>query len=326
VYFSIDRFPDYGKLARLNLDAEDVSRVGADERKENPRDFVLWFSQSKFPNQIMKWDSPWGKGFPGWHIECSAMASHYLGERIDLHMGGIDHIPVHHTNEIAQSESGFGHPWVNYWAHCEFLIIDNEKMSKSESNFLRMKTVEDRGFDPLHFRYLCASAHYRSPLKFSWEALSSARDGFEALKNYVVGWKHQAAERKNSTSPAASPAESPPEALASYREQFREAIWNDFHTPQALGVLWIMARDSRLAPADKLALALEFDRVLGFGIEAFRRPELSVEVMAIIREREQARARKDWAASDAMREQLKARDIQLMDTPQGTDWYTLVRD
>src|SRR5262249_19743416 len=151
--------------------------------KRNPRDFVLWFSKSKVPNQIMKWDSPWGVGFPGWHIECSAMGLEYLGEKVDLHMGGIDHITVHHTNEIAQSDCRLGHRWVNYWAHCGFLVIDDSKMAKSADNFLRLETLKQQGFEPLHYRYFVASASYRKELSFSWDALAAAREGFETLKN-----------------------------------------------------------------------------------------------------------------------------------------------
>ena len=161
VYFEVDKFPSYGELARFDPrnEADEVARVEADPRKRNPRDFVLWFSQSKFPNQIMRWESPWGTGFPGWHIECSAMGTQYLGDRIDVHAGGIDHIPVHHTNEVAQSDSRFGHQWVRYWLHCGWLLVDDGKMAKSEGNFLRLATLEENGFDPLHYRYFCAQAH-----------------------------------------------------------------------------------------------------------------------------------------------------------------------
>ena len=318
VYFSIDKWPEYGKLARLNLDADDVARVATDSKKKNPRDFVLWFSQSKFPNQIMKWDSPWGNGFPGWHVECSVMATHFLGEQFDLHMGGIDHIPIHHTNEIAQSEACLGHQWVNYWAHCEFLIIDNAKMSKSDGNFLRMQTLEDKGFHPLHYRYFCATAGYRTQLKFSWEALAAARDGFEALKNRVVGWKHQAKKRK------ANAPENP--KAAEYQEQFWSAAFNDFNVAQALGVLWTMAKDSALPAEDKLDLILDFDRLLGFGAADFSRPDLPEELIAVIRKREEARASKNWATSDQLRDELLEQGIQLKDTPAGTDWYRVVKD
>jgi cysteinyl-tRNA synthetase len=315
VYFSVERFPEYGTLARLGTDGDDddVARVEADPRKRDPRDFVLWFSQSKFPNQIMQWDSPWGRGFPGWHIECSAMGSKYLGERIDLHMGGIDHIPVHHTNERAQSNCRFDHEWVTQWAHCGFLIIDDDKMAKSADNFLRLATLEERGFEPLHYRYFAAQALYRSEQKFSWESLAAAREAFETLKNTVVGWKL----RVKAPTPAGALG---PEAVA-HRDAFWAAAWDDFNMPRALAALWTMARDGALPEADRLALALDFDRLLGFGVEDMRRPALPDDLMAIVTEREAARADKDWSRADALRDELLEHGIQLKDSADGTDWY-----
>lgn len=321
VYFDIARFPEYGKMARLRLDdLEAGARIEVDESKRNPQDFVLWFSRSKFPNQIMQWDSPWGRGFPGWHIECSAMATEYLGERIDIHMGGIDHITVHHTNEIAQAEGALGHPWVNVWMHCNFLVIDKAKMAKSGDNFLRLKTVEDRGFDPLHYRYFCLGAHYRSELKFTWENLEQARRSFETLKNLVVGWKIESKKLgKKGGAPEMSGA-----AVAGYRDRFWQALCDDINVSRALGVVWDMARDAALEKPQRLALIGEFDRVLGLGVEAFQRPEIAPELLARVREREQARAARDFKLADVIRDELAAQGIQLMDTPEGTDWYRSV--
>jgi cysteinyl-tRNA synthetase len=156
IYYSIDKFKDYNKLANLSMEElEAGSRVDIDPHKRNPLDFVLWFTNSKFTNQIMQWDSPWGKGFPGWHLECSAMSIKYLGERIDIHCGGVDHIPVHHTNEIAESEGALGHKWVNYWMHGEFLVLNNEKMSKSSGDFLTLSKLIEKGYSPLDYRYFC---------------------------------------------------------------------------------------------------------------------------------------------------------------------------
>ena len=319
VYFDVRAFPGYGAMANLKLDVEAKSRVEADAEKRDPHDFVLWFSRSKFPNQIMQWDSPWGRGFPGWHVECSAMAIEHLGERADIHMGGIDHIPVHHTNEIAQSEAALGHPWVNLWMHCNFLVIkkddeqEAERMAKS-GTFLRLALVEERGFDPLHYRYFCLGAHYRSELKWSWEFLDQARRSFETLKNLVVGWKIESAKKKGAAAEA---------AIAPYRTRFFEALHDDINVTKALSVLWEMARDSALRPHDKLALVREMDRVFGLGVDAFRRPEIPDAMRAKIRDREAARAAKQWQAADAIRDELAANGIQLMDTADGTDWYSV---
>ncbi|HRV24799.1 MAG TPA: cysteine--tRNA ligase, partial [Sphaerochaeta sp.] len=178
VYFSIDTIDDYGKLARLELDRlKTAVREGVeeDEHKKNPKDFVLWFTQSKFGEQEMMWPSPWGRGFPGWHIECSAMSMTYLGDQFDIHCGGIDAIPVHHTNEIAQSEAATGKKWVNYWLHGEFLLDETGKMSKSKGEFLTLSLLKEKGFDPMDYRYFTLGGHYRSQLKFSFESLATAR-------------------------------------------------------------------------------------------------------------------------------------------------------
>ncbi len=321
VYFSIDRFPEYGRLALLDLESLRAgSRIEVDSRKRNPLDFVLWFSNSKFRNQIMQWDSPWGRGFPGWHIECSAMATKYLGERIDIHTGGIDHIPVHHTNEIAQSEGCLGHKWVNYWMHCDFLLLKEAKMAKSSGQFLRLASLEERGFEAQHYRYFCLGAHYRSALTFSWEALEGARVAFESLKNRAIGWKIQAQSQKSAPAGAA-------ERAAAYQERFTKHVADDINVPAALGVLWEMAKDAALPPAMKLELALGFDGVLGLGFAGFERPAADPEVEAQIELRNQARRNRDWKAADAIRDRLLAeRGVQLMDTPRGTEWYVVPKD
>jgi cysteinyl-tRNA synthetase len=316
-------------MANIDLGADVRGRVEQDVAKRDPHDFVLWFSRSKFPNQIMQWDSPWGRGFPGWHIECSAMAVEYLGERADIHMGGIDHIPVHHTNEIAQSEAALGHPWVRYWLHCNFLVVkkkredeedeagvETKKMAKAEGDFLRLAVVEGRGYQPVHFRYFCLGSHYRAELAFSWESLDNARRAFETFKNLVVGWKIETAKLGK----AAAPSEA---TIAPYRERFRAALHEDINTAKALTVMWEMARDPGLRPPDRLALAREMDAVFNLGVDSFRRPEIPDEVRTRIRDREQARAAKQWNDADAIRDELATRGYQLMDTADGTDWYQI---
>jgi cysteinyl-tRNA synthetase len=313
VYFDVAKFGRYTEFAGLKLDAQTQSgRVEYDDRKRNQTDFALWFSQSKFPNQIMKWDSPWGVGFPGWHIECSAMASKYLGEHFDIHCGGIDHIPVHHTNEIAQSECCHGHKWVNYWLHGEFLNVDAGKMSKSKGDTLTVDTLVADGYDPLDYRYLLLTAHYRSELRFSYAALSQARTAHQNLRERMREWK-------------AAPAEAAIGREAqSLRNKFWDAVANDLHMPTALAVAWATARSEALLPGEKFALWEEFDTVFGLGLSEHRRRELSAEQAALLKEREAARTEKNWAESDRLREVLAVQGIQVKDTKTGTDWSWII--
>lgn len=310
VYFRIDKFPPYASFSRRKLeDLLEGARVEIDPRKENPLDFVLWFSNSKFPNQIMKWDSPWGVGFPGWHIECSAMASKYLGNHFDIHCGGIDHISIHHTNEIAQSEAYFGDRWVNWWMHGEFLVLQKEKMSKSLGNFLTLTSLTDMGYDPLHYRYLCLGAHYRSLLFFSFDALDGARNAFESLRNRVLSYRLNPEKPKNE------------ERKSQLRRAYFAAMNNDLDTPIALSIVWEVVKDQSIANSEKLELLQEFDAILGLGVDGFSLPKLSDLHMAIIAEREEARKNQDWAKADAMRMKLMSDGICIKDTKQGTQWY-----
>lgn len=315
VYFDVSTFPNYGALRSQAISEVAVfNRVETDARKRNRADFVLWFSQSKFHRQIMKWESPWGVGFPGWHIECSTMASKYLGSNIDIHCGGIDHISIHHTNEIAQSESCFGHLWVNIWMHGDFLVLDKGKMSKSEGTFLRLQTLRDGGFKPLHFRYLCLTAHYRSSLRFSWDALDSARRGLENLYKRVIALRLAPSARvEDSRAVFAS--------VARYRKEFWAALADDINLPVALSTLWAVVKDSGLDAASKLTLVEEFDRIFGLALMHAKGPELADDIMALIREREQARAVGDWVTSDRIRDDLAVRGVMVKDTKHGTEWY-----
>ncbi len=312
VYFDTATFPSYADFARLHIAAQEATdRVDPDLRKRNPADFVLWFSQSKYPNQIMKWESPWGTGFPGWHIECSAMATAYLGETIDIHCGGIDHVPVHHTNEIAQSECCFGHRWVNLWLHGEFLVVDDAKMAKSSGRFLHLDRLVEAGYEPMDYRYLLLTGHYRARLNFSFEALDSARQSLRTLRNLAQDWNH-----------AARGGEAVREAaLAEWRARFRAALAEDLHVPNALAVAWKMARDPALTPAEKLDLMLGYDAVFGLDLtKAVQSRSLPDELMALIARREAARADRDWATADALRDELRARGVAIKDRPGGTDW------
>ncbi len=315
VYFDIGRYADYPRLARLSLDElREGARVEVDPRKRNPLDFVLWFSRSKYPNQIMQWDSPWGRGFPGWHIECSAIASRYLGDRIDIHCGGVDHVSVHHTNERAQSEARYGHRWVNVWMHGEFLVLRTSKMAKSAGGFLTLGSLMEAGFAPVHYRYYTLGARYRSQLEFSWEALDAARTAFENLKNRVCAWRVDPEPARGGS------------ATEDHRARFWEAIAEDLDTPRAMAALWEAVRDPRLGSEAKLDLLEDFDRVLGLGVSEWRRPRIPEELEQLVADREEARARRDWETADALRDELREAGIQLKDTPRGTDWYRILSD
>lgn len=298
VYFDTQSFPEYGRMAGLDRQqAPALSRVDADLGKRNARDFVLWFTRSKFADQAMVWDSPWGRGYPGWHVECSAMATHHLGERFDIHCGGIDHIPVHHTNEIAQSEGALGHKWVNYWLHNEFLLLSKEKMSKSSGEFLTLQSLIDRGYDPLDYRWFCVSAHYRSPLTFTFEALDAARNARRNLVDKVRDWK------------ALGPAAAPGSAARVHLDAWNAALDNDLQTPQAVAALWALVKDGAVAADQKLGAVLLMDRVLGLGLDAIEAAAAEVvpaEVSRLAQDRAAARAAKDWRRSDELRDQLRA--------------------
>lgn len=308
VYFSIDSIDDYGKLARLKLDdLKSGARIDVDSNKKNPKDFVLWFTNSKFKNQAMTWDSPWGVGYPGWHIECSAMSMKYLGPHFDIHCGGIDAIPVHHTNEIAQSEAATGQkPWVNYWCHGEFLINDNGKMSKSSGEFLTLSVLEGKGYNPLVYRYFCLSGHYRTQLKFSYEAMDHAKTAYASLANTTLRLKGSVKQSEEISA----------EAL-SYYDQFMEAMENDLNTPQALSFLWSMLNDNKITDSDKLAVLYKMDKVLGLNLDALEEAKVPQEILDLAQERAAMKKNKDWAGADAIRAKITELGYEVKDTPQG---------
>ena len=323
LYFDISKSPSYGELALLKIDELKAgARIGIDEHKRNPHDFALWFTKSKFGNQALVWDSPWGRGYPGWHIECSAMSIKYLGEQFDIHAGGIDHIPIHHANEIAQSEAATGKkPWVRYWLHNEFLVLDRGKMSKSAGGFLTLQSLVDEGYDPLDYRYFLLGGHYRSQLHFSWEGLDGARNARKSLLDKI----RSLAEK------APAPSDAPPPHLIG---QFNAAIEDDLSTPRALAELWGLLRDSSVAPQDALAAVFDMDRALGLGLEKSVKAEkpaegaaqaaaLAGEIEALIAERAEAKKAKDFARADAIRQYLKNRGIIIEDGPDGTRWRAL---
>jgi cysteinyl-tRNA synthetase len=319
LYFDVTKFPKYGELALLNLeDLKAGARIEIDENKRNPADFALWFTKGKFENQALVWDSPWGRGYPGWHIECSAMSMKYLGEQFDIHAGGIDHIPIHHTNEIAQSEAATGKKWVNYWLHGEFLVLDKGKMSKSKGGFLTLQTLIDAGYDPLDYRLFVLGAHYRSQLQFSYEALDSSRASRKSLMETVIALKAKVGD-------AGVPPLGP--KASSYVEAFVGHLCQDLASPRALAELWGLLRDSQVPPAEALAAAYKMDEILGLGLAEAKKPDaaavdpaLAAEIDALVAERVAAKKSKDWARADAIRAELKSKGILLEDGPSGTTW------
>ena len=312
VYFSIDTFPEYGRLARLNLDdLKSGARIDIDSNKRNPKDFVLWFTNSKFGEQAMMWDSPWGRGYPGWHIECSAMSMYYLGEQFDIHCGGIDAIPVHHTNEIAQSEAATGKKWVNYWMHGEFLLSDKGKMSKSSGEFLTMSVLTDKGYHPLDYRYFCLGATYRTQLQFSYQGM----DGAKAARQGLV-------DRVASLGDAVAEVSALSEKTRSYMDQFDGFVCNDLGTARALSVLWTMLKDDGISNAEKRYAVNYMDQVLGLGLDEVKAKkddgsDVPEEVMKLVDLRVQAKKNKDWTSADLYRKQIDEMGYILKDTPTG---------
>ena len=316
VYFSIDKFPDYHKLANLSLEElEAGSRIEVDQFKKNPLDFVLWFTNSKFSNQIMQWESPWGTGFPGWHIECSAMSMKYLGESIDIHCGGVDHIPVHHTNEIAQSEGVTGKKWVNYWMHGEFLVLDNGKMSKSSGDFLTLSRLIEEGYSPLDYRHFCLNSKYRKQLIFSFESLKESQTAYRRLKSRI----------KNIIDNKADEDTIDNNLIKEYQDKFAAQIADDLNIANAFTVLSDVIKDNNLNNSEKLYLIQDFDRVFSLDLTVDEEPtyDINVEeeyIQNLILERNKARNEKDWAKADDIRNILLDKNIELLDTKDGTTW------
>lgn len=315
VYFDVSRANDYYKLSGKNQ--EDLmigvrDTVEEDSNKKNPADFVLWFTDSKFKNQDMKWDSPWGYGYPGWHIECSGISYKYLGEYLDIHCGGVDNIFPHHTNEIAQSEAFLGHKWCNYWVHGEHLNDKSGKMSKSKGEFLTVSLLEEKGYDPLSYRYFCLGSHYRKVLTFSYDALDQAQTAYKKLKDKIA---------KLSRTPDLHE-----DKIDFYQDKFKEAISMDLNTSNMLTLVYDVLKDSELTDFTKLYLIENFDKVLSLDLiseEKEADSELEKYILDKIEERNQAKKDKDFDLADLIRDELLARGVELKDTREGTVYKLL---
>jgi cysteinyl-tRNA synthetase len=304
VYYDVSEFPDYGQLSGQRLDRLQAGhRVEVETDKQDPEDFALWKAASD--HRLMKWPSPWGDGFPGWHIECSAMSMKYLGESFDIHTGGIDLKFPHHEDEIAQSEGAVGHRVVTTWLHGEFLTLKDAKMAKSAGNIIRISDLPAKGFDPLDFRYLALTAQYRSKLDFTEDAMHAARSGLARLR------------RAATADDGAVDLDGEP--MATYRARFAEAIADDMAMPRALATAQEVAAADDLAEPQRRALLLDFDRVLGLelGRAALKEGPLPEGAAELLERRGKARAGRDWAAADALREELAAIGVDVRDTPEG---------
>jgi cysteinyl-tRNA synthetase len=321
LYFDVSTVPDYGRLARTQ-DDEREGRIDPVAGKRHPQDFAIWRTSQPGENRQMEWESPWGRGAPGWHLECSVMSKKYLGAHFDIHTGGIDHREIHHPNEIAQNQAHCecAETGANWWMHNNFLVDRSGKMSKSSGGFTTLQSLIDKGVHPLAYRLMCLSAHYRSELEFSGDNLAAAVTRMKRLVMTVSALRDRA-----------TGAEAPAVAASAYRQRLDEAVSDDLNTPRALPILDEMLADKRLSPAERLATLGDFDAVLGLDLTTTERSDLRLapadasiapdEIVALLAERREARAAKDFARSDSIRDKLAAADVEVMDgDPLGWDW------
>ena len=303
IYFDIGQFPEYGKLSGISLEDQQAgARVEVNDEKRHPADFAIW---KKAPeNHIMKWDSKWGKGYPGWHIECSAMSKKYLGEVFDIHTGGVDHIPIHHENEIAQSEALTGKNPASFWMHGEFMLVDNGKMSKKLGNTYTVAQLEEMGYSPMVFRLFCLNTHYRKKLNFTFEGMDASKTSYERLVALILKHKEGGEEEID---------------LSSYKQEFLDSINDDLNVPNALGVLWTMLKEK---PSKRVYdMAIEFDKVFGLELDKAKKEEekivLPKEVEELVLERVKARQEKNYAKSDELRDKIDALGYIIKDSKDG---------
>lgn len=307
VYFDTSKLHNYYQLT--NHKEEDLlvgarEGVDCDDNKKNQADFVLWFTKSKFDDQELKWESPWGEGYPGWHIECSGICIHHAGEYVDIHGGGVDNIFPHHTNEIAQSEAFVGHKWCNYWFHNEHLIDETGKMSKSKGATLTVSVLKEKGYDPLAFRYMCLNSHYRKQLMFSYTSLNSAEQAFKKLKKRIFLLK-----RTGDLDEA---------AFNHYTGKFTSALKDDLNTANAMTVLYDLLKNEMVNDFTKIELIHDFDKVFSLDLLKKEKSEDHDNIMALIKSRDDAKKRKDFELADSIRDELKEKGIILIDTKDGT--------
>ena len=310
VYFDISKLDDYYKLTNHKMDEMVVGAresVEEDDAKKNQADFALWFTTSKFEHHELLWDSPWGKGYPGWHIECSGISIKYLGEYLDIHGGGVDNIFPHHTNEIAQSESYLGHKWCNYWFHNEHLLDESGKMSKSNGAILTVSVLEEQGYDPLAFRFMVINSHYRKQLLFTYDNLAQAEDTLKKLRTRISNIVDNGDLDQTS--------------FDIYNNKFKEEISNDLNTANAVSVLYEVLKDSNLNGHTKLELVKSFDKVFSINLVPEKKAvENEAEILELIEKRKEAKKNKDFELADSIRNDLLSKGIELLDTREGTTY------
>jgi cysteinyl-tRNA synthetase len=298
VYFDVQKFPAYGSLG--GSASSQHSRIGISDEKRDPRDFTLW----KF-DSALGWDAPWGKGFPGWHIECTAMSTEYLGKSFDIHTGGVDHIPVHHNNEIAQAEAANSRPYAKYWLHNEFITIDNARVAKSLGNEVLLRQLKSRGVHPVAYRYWLLTGHYRQSINFTWEAVQGAQQALYRAQRAFTDLRGSGVVDR------------------SYKQRFEAALYTDLDTPRAIALMWELIKDSNVAGADKRATLADFDRVLGFGFvekaEGLKSEAQSVpdEVQGLVDAREEARKAKEYQKADELRTSIHEAGYDVEDGAEG---------
>jgi cysteinyl-tRNA synthetase len=297
IYFDTSKFKNYGKLAKLKKEGLQAGKRIEMREKKNTTDFALWKFSEEPGKRQQEWPSPWGIGFPGWHIECSAMSMKYLGEHFDIHTGGIDHIPVHHSNEIAQSEAATGKKFVNYWIHGAFLTFKGEKVSKSKGGLYTISELQEMDYKPLAYRYMCLSSLYRTQMEFSLENLKNAQNSYERLKNILENLKDDGKINEK------------------YLEKFEDAIDNDLDMPKALSVLWEILRDEKAQ--GKIQTIKKMDEVFGLNLLEKEKIEVPAEIKKLVEEREKARKSKDWKKADNLREKVKKLGFWINDTAEG---------
>ncbi len=312
VYFDVSKFKNYGQLSGQKLSEKKQQareEVHIDKQKRNPADFALWFKRvGRFANHQMHWPSPWGEGFPGWHIECSTISMTYLGETIDIHSGGADLIPVHHENEIAQSEAATGKPFVRFWFHNEFLLVDGQKMSKSLNNFYTIEDLEKQRIDPLALRLLFLQTHYRQQMNFTWESAKAAQEAYNKLKEQVFALKNQLQRTTLS--------EEKLKQIDEFREKFKQGLSNDLQMPQAVAVMWEMLKSSIPSP-DKLDLLFEFDKVLGLNLASVEEEKIPAEIQQLAEDREKARQEDNFVKADEIRKIINEKGYLIEDADSG---------
>lgn len=313
IYFDVTKFPNYTNLSGQKLEDKKTNArgdVNTDSEKRHPADFALWFfTVGRFENHVLHWSSPWGEGFPGWHIECSAMAMRYLGPTIDIHSGGVDHISVHHTNEIAQSECATGVEYVRFWIHHDFVSVEGEKMSKSLGNMYTIKDVEDKGFHPLAFRYLTFQTHYRSEMNFTWEALEAA--SVALVKLYEIAVELTEVHKYSNID---------------YIRDFEEAIGQDLNMPKALSVMWDMVRSNKVPNPEKAKTLQEMDEILGFNIfeNSQMRLKIPANILKMAAERDIFKAHRQYTHADHMRNRIEKLGFVVKDIVEGKKHKTII--